>query len=508
MKRKINRVKKEYQVYMHKVHVLCWLAHGNYVSRVLNDQSILAAALSLVPSKECYPGERVDMKYVEQITTWFKDKVTLKQDKHENKYRPKAPPLTEILQKQIKSRIFTTKKYIVFVFVSMLRSLGLQCRVMFNFVTLPIKPPSTELCSLSTKSKDDKSEDKKESKSTDKEKKVSLCKSTKIIKGKIPQLDGNYDMSCSSDSDNIMQVDGNDDGLANKTKKQRNTQNSKKHASNETNIDQDSVSPPKRARRACRTQPVEDESKNKKPSQKSPKKLNESDIKTKTETNKPRKSLSLNRIETKKSLAEPNVQKISKSTENLVEPLATSRRTRIRKTAESATLPKRETQTKKENINMPASKKTPVKVPKITVTGENNKVSSEYFANEDSTTKKSAPVGRKRSKTSEPIASQSNKKKVTEKKVRARSAQNNTESKYFAEDIDKQAPKRTRTNKKQIEDPSEGTKRVSHKDLLKKTKVKNDVTDDLIHIIKGRVKEAKQESKKLMVKGKFTLLIK
>ncbi|XP_047989281.1 DNA repair protein complementing XP-C cells homolog [Leguminivora glycinivorella] len=28
MRRKMNRVKKEYQVYMHKVHVLCWLGHG------------------------------------------------------------------------------------------------------------------------------------------------------------------------------------------------------------------------------------------------------------------------------------------------------------------------------------------------------------------------------------------------------------------------------------------------------------------------------------------------
>ncbi|XP_026326715.1 DNA repair protein complementing XP-C cells homolog isoform X2 [Hyposmocoma kahamanoa] len=61
MKRKINRVKKENQVYMHKVHVLCWLGHGNFVSRVLNDQELLAAALSLVPSKECYPEVNEDV---------------------------------------------------------------------------------------------------------------------------------------------------------------------------------------------------------------------------------------------------------------------------------------------------------------------------------------------------------------------------------------------------------------------------------------------------------------
>ncbi|KAI5636690.1 rad4 beta-hairpin domain 3 domain-containing protein [Phthorimaea operculella] len=249
MRRKINRVKKEYQVYMHKVHVLCWLGHGNYVSRVLNDQDILAAALSLVPSKECYPGERVDMKYAEQITTWFKDKLTLKQDKNEDKFRPKAPPLKDILLTQMKSRVVTSKKYMVFIFVSMLRALGLQCRVMFNFVTLPIRPPTSELCSLSTKQKeakketDDKKTVKTYEKSQDKSKKTvtsSKCKS----KGKMAQMDGTYDSSGESDIDNIMQLDGNDDAPTART---RRTRTCKKPAT-PTIAENDDVSPPKKAK--------------------------------------------------------------------------------------------------------------------------------------------------------------------------------------------------------------------------------------------------------------------
>ncbi|KAJ2950533.1 hypothetical protein O0L34_g8778 [Tuta absoluta] len=251
MRRKINRVKKEYQVYMHKVHVLCWLGHGNYVSRVLNDQDILAAALSLVPSKDCYPGERVDMKYAEQITTWFKDKLTLKPDKNEDKFRPKAPPLKDILQTQIKSRVVTSKKYMVFIFVSMLRAIGLQCRVMFNFVTLPIKPPTSELCSLSTKSKDAKkdTDDKKPAKtyekSQDKSKKTvtsSKCKS----KGKLSQMDGTYDSPCESDVDNIMQLDGNDDAPTSRTRRLR----TNKKPATATIEENDDVSPPKKARKS------------------------------------------------------------------------------------------------------------------------------------------------------------------------------------------------------------------------------------------------------------------
>lgn len=225
MRRKINRVKKEYQIYMHKVHVLCWIGHGNYVSRILNNQNVMSTALTLVPSNKCYPQDRVDLKYVESVTTWFKDKLSLKQDKNEDKFRPKAPPLNEILVTQIKNKVVTTKKYLVFIFVSMLRALGLQCRVMFNFVTLPLKPPYSELCSLSTKSKNDtEKQDKSCKKGT---------KATKSELKKLPQLDGNADCS-DNEFENIVQLDGSGD---NKSKKVLSKKN-----------DQDDVSPPKKAK--------------------------------------------------------------------------------------------------------------------------------------------------------------------------------------------------------------------------------------------------------------------
>ncbi|KPJ01984.1 DNA repair protein complementing XP-C cells-like [Papilio xuthus] len=243
MKRKMNRVKKECQVYMHKVHVLCWLGYGNYISTVLNDQEVMSTALSLLQklkSKECspgqklpkiascskinlnfYPGQRVDMKYVEQITSWYQNILTLRKDKHEGKFRPKAPKLKEILIQQIRNRIITSKKYLVYVFVSMLRAIGLHCRVMLNFVTVPIKPPAFELHSMSTKSTDKNKSDKKD---VSKDKNITKSKSTKTCsKKKISQLDGNYDYSTDSDSDisNIMQIDGNDDKMPRITRSTR-----------------------------------------------------------------------------------------------------------------------------------------------------------------------------------------------------------------------------------------------------------------------------------------------
>lgn len=55
IKRKINRVKKENQLAMHKVHLLSWIAYGNFVNKVLNSTSLMAMVVNLMPSKSCYP---------------------------------------------------------------------------------------------------------------------------------------------------------------------------------------------------------------------------------------------------------------------------------------------------------------------------------------------------------------------------------------------------------------------------------------------------------------------
>lgn len=511
MKRKMNRVKKENQVYMHKVHVLCWLGHGNFVSRVLNDQEILAAALFLVPSKECYPGERVDMKYVEQITSWYKDKLTLKQDKYENKFRPKAPPLKEILLKQMKTRVVTAKKYLVFIFVSMLRALGLQCRVMFNFVTLPIRPPPSELCSLSTKPKEDKSSNKnkdKEKKEPKKRPSTSKSKST----NKIPQVDGNYDEN-ESDIENMMQLDGNDDMLLGKssTRSTRATRRSKNSTASEVNED---VSPPKRAKKSPSPR-----SKTTKTATKQVDKMNV-DLPRKTNSKKKRQELENNSANSSsksienKQIHERSPGRRQKSTAKN----STKQEISTRETAKmeveinniSSISPRKSRNARKDNKKADETKaKQIVKVtenktnaPKIIVTGENN-IASKYFDPETPPAKKLS-LSRKRSQTTLPMTLQET--EVDEKKKtksRSRSTPGNTvkESKYFRTEEKLSRPKPTRQTKQEAAE--EDAQRISHKDLLAKNKPKpkNDVREDLIGIMKSRIKEAFQNSKKGKVKG-------
>lgn len=532
MKRKLNRVKKEYQVYMHKVHVLCWLGHGNYVSRVLNDQDILAAALSLVPSKECYPGERVDMKYVEQIVTWYKDKLSLKQDKNESKFRPKAPPLKEILLGHIKSRRVTAKKYMVFIFVSMLRAVGLQCRIMFNFVTLPIKPPASELCSLSTKPKEETKSAPVKEKPDEKVKAKSKKKggsSKGSAKGKLSQVDGTFDDSFSSSSDtdfeNIMQVDGNNDKLTVKITRSSSRINKNNPKANEE-VNED-VSPPKKARKSANSQSTKGV-------------LNQSTTKGPTETEQKRRRVTKNsqveitktsqaetdsNVQDDKELTKPSLGRRRKpadspdvegmEVESRDKPLAVS----TRKAKNLAKSSKINTGAKLENEpKSNSTEKTKSIPPKIVVTNESspNQVSSKHFSDDKSTvpTKKFS-LSRCRSKTVNPTTSKTTESIYpnTEKRSRAKSAPSNkqVESKFFSTTpekptIPKKSVKTGRVTKKEAN--LEDKQRVSHRDLLKKStpKAKNDVTTDLVALIKNRVKEAKDKSKIGIVKGKLFVI--
>ncbi|XP_072941548.1 DNA repair protein complementing XP-C cells homolog [Epargyreus clarus] len=497
MKRKINRVKKEYQVYMHKVHVLCWLGHGNYVSQVLNSQEIMAAALSLIPSKECYPGERVDMKYVEQITAWFKDKLTVKFDKNEGKFRPKAPPLKTLLLQQIKNRVVTSKKYVVFIFVSMLRAVGLQCRIMLNCTTLPIKPPSTELCSLSLKPKANENDKEKEDlklKGIKKESKKKITK--KHTTNKIPQLDGNYDSLSDSDN-NIMQVDGNDDAP---TQKRKTPVKGKKKVDNG---DVEDVSPPKRSRRNLslnkKTDVGDKDSKTHKADD------DDKSIKSKNVTGKvTRKLLSLNRKQA--DIKKEDDENISKSDEIKKKGISVKNLS-LRKTRSSKKDNKVDTEPNNVNFENKIAD-----APKIIVTNsDTGNISSEFFNNVDPSVSKRDARARKRSHTTNPNEKQNNKKEKETAKPRAKSVPGPAlnKSKYFDDNKSDENASKEKKDKplakkyKGSEIKEEDAKRVSHKDLVKtKAKPKNDVTSDLVNIIKKRVKEAKEDTKKLTISGK------
>ncbi|XP_044744438.1 DNA repair protein complementing XP-C cells homolog [Coccinella septempunctata] len=155
VKRRLNRIRKENQILIHKVHLLCWIAHGNFVNNLLSDQSMLALGLSLMPSEKSFPSKRVDLDYLEQILKWYKKTVKLAEKKV-----PENLSLEELLIEQIDKKEAYTKSMLAMIFIVILRSLGIQCRLVISLQVEPLRPPNSDLHFLgnSSTSKDNKSE--------------------------------------------------------------------------------------------------------------------------------------------------------------------------------------------------------------------------------------------------------------------------------------------------------------------------------------------------------------
>lgn len=180
LKRRLNRDIKERQTYVHKASVLCWIAHGNYINRVLNDLTLMEISLKLLPSKNAYPKGATDINYYKMFTDWFHQLFQLKSDKLYSGLKGLTKKrLSLALQLQTKKII--SKSDFVQLFVIMLRSMGIQCRLVINFAVPPLRPPQKDLLVVSAKPKeaDTKQIDENDDDENANKKKASSSKSKK-----------------------------------------------------------------------------------------------------------------------------------------------------------------------------------------------------------------------------------------------------------------------------------------------------------------------------------------
>lgn len=177
LKRRLNREIKENQVFLHKASALGWIAHGNYMNRILNDMTLMEMCLKLLPSKNAYPDGDTDIQYFKAITAWFHELFKLKS---KNLYFDLKGIRSKVLslQLQLRSKQVICKCDYILLFVSMLRSIGIQCRLVINLAVLPLRPPQKDLFVISTKPKDEIEESNKSKKAG---KEVSLAKKLKVI---------------------------------------------------------------------------------------------------------------------------------------------------------------------------------------------------------------------------------------------------------------------------------------------------------------------------------------
>lgn len=140
LRRRMNTICKDTQVLIHKVNLLLWISYGNRLNSVLNSPEVMGSALSLVPSKNAYPPKQCDLNYLENYIKWFSKKI---------KVSSKIDPLCEInvstLMDGFSSCKAKTRFELIAMFISMLRSLGLNARLVINLNAVSIKPSSEQL---------------------------------------------------------------------------------------------------------------------------------------------------------------------------------------------------------------------------------------------------------------------------------------------------------------------------------------------------------------------------
>ncbi|XP_055539258.1 DNA repair protein complementing XP-C cells homolog [Wyeomyia smithii] len=144
IKRVINREKRENQIVLHKVNILMAIGHGNFVNAALNNTKLLALALTMIPSQKCYPKDRTNLAYFEQILKFYRQIVDLKDKRMYCRFK-KLPSLATSLRLQMLTKAAICKRDYILIFIILLRAIGVQCRLVMSLVVAPRKPPQSEL---------------------------------------------------------------------------------------------------------------------------------------------------------------------------------------------------------------------------------------------------------------------------------------------------------------------------------------------------------------------------
>lgn len=128
----LNQVRNERQKDLHKVHLLCLIAHGNFISSIINSDFLYGCALSFLP-KEYTPPPLVTVSYILKLLKWFGCQFPHKKHKKTGAFS------IERLEEVFTTFKPCTVRDSVILFVSLLRGLSLTARIVINFNPVPLK---------------------------------------------------------------------------------------------------------------------------------------------------------------------------------------------------------------------------------------------------------------------------------------------------------------------------------------------------------------------------------
>uniref|UniRef100_A0A182PNB6 Rad4 beta-hairpin domain-containing protein n=1 Tax=Anopheles epiroticus TaxID=199890 RepID=A0A182PNB6_9DIPT len=155
LKRFMNREKRNSQINVHKVALLCWIGHGLYVNSVLRKPSLMRFALKkLLPGVMGQgvnrPNGLTNLRYFQELTRYYRRTVTLKDDTMFYRQRH-HPELGKFLIFAIAKKATYCQRDYILLFVLMLRILGVQARLIISPPVPPKNVPPDQLYKMNPK---------------------------------------------------------------------------------------------------------------------------------------------------------------------------------------------------------------------------------------------------------------------------------------------------------------------------------------------------------------------
>ncbi|XP_039903579.1 DNA repair protein complementing XP-C cells isoform X2 [Simochromis diagramma] len=141
LRRMVNRYKKDLLIDTHKVHLMCLIASAMFRNRLCSEPDLLAVTLSLLPAHFTMAAKRIDQNYLSGLLKWFRATFTL------NSSLPceERPDPQRLLERRLGSLSARNHEEMTHLFLLVLRSLQLFCRLVLSLQPIPFKAPSAKL---------------------------------------------------------------------------------------------------------------------------------------------------------------------------------------------------------------------------------------------------------------------------------------------------------------------------------------------------------------------------
>uniref|UniRef100_A0A669B1R0 Xeroderma pigmentosum, complementation group C n=1 Tax=Oreochromis niloticus TaxID=8128 RepID=A0A669B1R0_ORENI len=170
LRRMVNRYKKDLLIDTHKVHLMCLIASGMFRNRLCSEPDLLAITLSLLPAHfTMVAKDRIDQNYLSGLLKWFRATFTLNSSLH----CEERPDPQRLLERRLASLSARNHEEMTHLFLLVLRSLQLFCRLVLSLQPIPFKAPSAKGARTSAGAPEKSNTSKESSKTNSPEPKIS-----------------------------------------------------------------------------------------------------------------------------------------------------------------------------------------------------------------------------------------------------------------------------------------------------------------------------------------------